>query len=222
MNSELSSNEVFELDDVLDSSLMDSEPSTQGMDTDVPDYGYQSSPIKGGMNNLSRWDRIPMATFRRTRETATASGVDAGAASDSGISAYRSMGALMLSPPPLDKMSRASARKRKGRQSHPHSPLLLPSSQHGSPSAIPLGPPFAPQEQQQYQQKSKKEVKKEKAMMKRRMGTKSSQLRSQQPHRSQHYHHNHHPNHKSRGTGSVQRTGSFFAGSSSSVLPLNP
>ncbi|KAI0349659.1 hypothetical protein OH77DRAFT_1431872 [Trametes cingulata] len=232
--SDLSSTEAIELDDVLDSSLLDSEPSTQECDTDIPDPHSQSSPIKGShIQSLSRWDRIPMATFRRTRETATASGVD-GAASDTGLGAlqYRGIGSLIggtmpLFTPPLDKMSRASARKRKSRHSHSHATSPTLSARDGV-----LGSPFASgvgtgsgsgSTQQQQQQhghanKTKKELKKEKAMMKRKLVAKSSQYRYQQPHRA-HHHHHHLPNHKSRATSSVQRS-NFFAGSGSSIPSL--
>ena len=139
--SELSSTEAIELDDVLDSSLLDSEPPTEEFETDVPGSQSESSPVKSTasphLQNLSRWERIPMATFRRTRESAVASGVD-GAASDSGLGVlpyHRNIGAMMggmsLFTPPrplgLDKMSRASARKRKVRHSHGPSPTLLPA-----------------------------------------------------------------------------------------------
>ena len=164
-----------------------------------------------------------MATFRRTRESATASGVD-GAASDSGMGVlpyHRNIGAMMggmsLFTPPrplgLDKMSRASARKRKGRHSHGSSPTLLPARDGV------LGSPFAPASSSGspfHSSKSKKEIKKEKAMMKRKMVAKSSQYRSHQPYR----HHHHHPNHKSRATNAVQRTG-FSSGASSSIPSLS-
>ncbi|EJF64175.1 hypothetical protein BD309DRAFT_948016 [Dichomitus squalens] len=222
-----STTEAIDLDDVLDSSLLDDEPSNQECETDVPGSQSQSSPTKLGtsphLHNLSRWDRIPMATFRRTRETATASGVD-GAASDSGLAAlqhHRGISAMMsgmplITPPRplgLDKMSRASARKKKGRHSYNSSPTLLPA-RDGQ-----LGSPFVPAAGSSYNghtNKSKKELKKEKAMMKRKMTTKASQHRYNQPHRA---HHHHHPNHKSRATNAVQRSG-FSAGASSSIPSL--
>ncbi|KAI0716025.1 hypothetical protein C8T65DRAFT_738267 [Cerioporus squamosus] len=226
--SELSSTEAIELDDVLDSSLLDSEPPTEELETDIPGSQSESSPIKPGasphLHNLSRWDRIPMATFRRTRESATASGVD-GAVSDGGLGVlpyHRNIGAMMggmsLFPNPprplgLDKMSRASARKRKGRHSHGSSPTLLPARDGV------LGSPFVPAASSgsPYQSsKSKKEIKKEKAMMKRKMVAKSSQYRYHQPYRS----HHHHPNHKSRATNAVQRAG-FSSGASSSIPSLS-
>ncbi|KAI0741471.1 hypothetical protein C8Q80DRAFT_1273900 [Daedaleopsis nitida] len=229
--SDVSSTDVIELDDVLDSSLLDSEPPTEGFETDVPGSMSESSPIKPGtsphLHNLSRWERIPMTTFRRTRETATASGVD-GAVSDSGMSGlqyHRNVGAMIggmpLYTPPrplgLDKMSRASARKRKGRHSHGSSPTLLPARDGV------LGSPFTPagsagSSLNGHSNKSKKEIKKEKAMMKRKMVAKSSQYRYNQPHRA--HHHSHHPNHKSRAANAVQRAG-FSSGASSSIPSLS-
>lgn len=227
--SELSSTEAIELDDVLDSSLLDSEPPTEEFETDVPGSQSESSPVKSGasphIHNLSRWDRIPMATFRRTRESATASGVD-GAVSDGGMGVlpyHRNIGAMMgglsMFPNPprplgLDKMSRASARKRKGRHSHGSSPTLLPARDGV------LGSPFAPASSSgspYHSSKSKKEIKKEKAMMKRKLVAKSSQFRNHQPYRN---HHHHHPNQKSRATNAVQRV-NFASGASSSIPSLS-
>ena len=218
--------EAIDLDDVLDSSFLDTEPSIRDCETDIADSLSQSSPMKPStsphLHNLSRWDRVPMATFRRTRESATASGVDT-AASDNGLNALQyhdgigsMMGGMSLFTPPrplgLDKMSRASARKKKGRHSYNSSPTLLPSRDGvlGSPFVPTAGP-----SQQGYTNKTKKELKKEKAMMKRKMTTKASQHRSYHPYRA-HYHH-HHPNHKSRATNAVQRTG--FPSSASSSIP---
>ncbi|KAH9935864.1 uncharacterized protein BXZ73DRAFT_45296 [Epithele typhae] len=220
------STEAIELDDVLDSSLLDSEPSFQE-DTDIGDVTSPSSPVKSTdsphMHNLSRWDRIPLATFRRTRESATASGVDGGT-SDAGMGAfpYRGIGSMMggmsLFTPPrplgLDKMSRASARKKKGRHSHGSSPTLLPTRDGV------LGSPFVPasgssSSHNGQSSRSKKDMKREKAMMKKKMAPKSSQHRCQ-PQRG----HNHHPNHKSRATNAVQRTG-FSSGAGSSIPSLS-
>ena len=222
------STEAIELDDVLDSSFLDSEPNDPDVETDVPDSQSRSSPLKPGtsphIHNLSRWDRIPMATFRRTRESATASGVD-GAASDSGMGMYRGVGAMMggmsLFTPPrplgLDKMSRASARKKKGRHSHGSSPTLLPARDGvlGSPF-VPASGSGAPQNGH----RSKKDMKREKAMMKRKMTTKTSQPRPHQSNRAHQHHHHHHPNQKSRATNAVQRTG-FMSGASSSIPSLS-
>jgi hypothetical protein len=67
---EPSSTDVIDLDDVLDASMLDSEPT---YDSDEPSKGpWATSKIPVGgthVHNLNRWDRIPVAAFRRTRET---------------------------------------------------------------------------------------------------------------------------------------------------------
>ncbi|OBZ66408.1 hypothetical protein A0H81_13521 [Grifola frondosa] len=210
--SEFSSAEAIDLDDVLDASLLDSEPTTQDYDTETVELASSSSHAKSGilLKNLNRWDRIPMATFRRTRETATASGVDGSAGSDNGLGVYGGMGAMisnsMFAPPKsTDKKPRGSGGSR-SKFKHANlivSPVLLPTRDGDrTPTCLGLQVPASTQN------KSKKESRKEKAMMKRKLVAKSSQYRYQQPHRT----HHHHPNNKSRG--SMQRT-------SSSIPPLS-
>ncbi|KZT70720.1 hypothetical protein DAEQUDRAFT_810328 [Daedalea quercina L-15889] len=205
--SDISSAEVIDLDDVLDASFLDSEPMSQEHEAQSGVEASAMSPSVSGAL-LSRWDRIPMATFRRTREINKMDG----SASDTGLSVFGGLGssidALLTPTKPADKKTISTRRRGKTRGS---SALSLPfdvatrdgertptstSPQHG------LRPP-------------KKELRREKAMMKRKMMSKPLPPRHQAQFRT----HNHHPNFKSRASGSMQRMNSF-AGSSSPSFGL--
>ncbi|CCM00376.1 uncharacterized protein FIBRA_02406 [Fibroporia radiculosa] len=203
--------EVIDLDDVLDSSILDPE----AMSHDLDDQPYESLELtpsatpSAHIHSLSRWDRIPMATFRRTRETAIGSAVE-GSTSDTGLSVYGGIGSLMgttmLTPSKAHDKKSSSARKRS--KAKTSNMLMLPNEllplRDGDQTPRPTSPrqPF---------KSSKKEARREKAMMKRKMMTKPVQHRHQPPYRA----HHHHPNHKTRASSSAQRMGNF-AGSSSS------
>lgn len=153
---------------------------------------------------LNRWDRIPVGTFRRTRETSLAESTPG---SDSGLAnLYPAISALlnndMLGTPKSKGASRKPSRKhsKSGASSTlVISPVLLPvrdGDRTPTGSGHALYNPF-----QQNQQKPRKELRKEKAMMKRKMvGKHVPSPRHQQQHR------HHYPNTKTRGTSSVQRT----------------
>ncbi|KAF7797198.1 hypothetical protein EIP86_008390 [Pleurotus ostreatoroseus] len=196
-----SSTEAIDLDDVLDPSFMDSDPMMSEPETPV-----QSTWIEPRI--LNRWDRIPVATFRRTRETSLLEGTT----SDTSLgSRYTGIGHFvqddMLGTPKTRGGKKSSNKRSKGRRDMlVVSPVLLPirdeelTPTHGTP--------------RNRFEKSRKELRKEKAMMKRKMAGKN--MYSSQRHQ-QHHHHHHHPNMKMRGTNSVQRTHS----SSSHVPRLN-
>ena len=204
--SEMSSAEVIDLDDVLDASFLDSDPMSQ--DHEVPSCEDPSmlSPATSGAL-LSRWDRIPMATFRRTREFNKLDG----SASDTGLSVFGGMSsidALLTPTKPVEKKSNSA--RRRGKAKGPNSfglPFDL-STRDGDRTPTSTSPQhgFRP---------PKKELKREKAMMKRKMMNKPLPPR----HQAQFRNHHHHPNHKSRASGSVQRMNSY-AGSSSPSFGL--
>lgn len=205
--SEMSSAEAINLDDVLDASFLDSEPMSQEHDGQLSEASSMMSPATGGAL-LSRWDRIPMATFRRTREF---NKIIDGSASDTGLSVFGGMStidALLTPTKPAEKKSNSARRrgKAKGLSSlGPPLDLLTRDGDHTPTSTSPqhgFRPP-------------KKELRREKAMMKRKMTSKPLPPRHQAQFRT----HHHHPNHKSRASGSVQRMGSY-AGSSSPSFGL--
>ncbi|KZT09909.1 uncharacterized protein LAESUDRAFT_756130 [Laetiporus sulphureus 93-53] len=189
--SEAPSTDAIDLDDVLDPSFLDPEPI--GYEHDTQSFGQlaMASSVGNGalIRNLSRWDRIPMATFRRTRESAIASNME-GSASDTGLSVFggmSSLSAMLAQSKPNDKKSRRHSKSKSTVQND-----LLTRDGDRTPT---------PSSGHQAYKASKKELRREKAMMKRKMMAKPAQYRHQQPHRT----HHHHPNHKSRAASSMQR-----------------
>lgn len=170
---------------------------------------------------LNRWDRIPVGTFRRTRETSM---LESTPGSDGGIaSLYPAISALlnndMLGTPKTKGKTTSSKKRLKSGTSSTLvvSPVLLPvrdrdGDRTPTGNGHPLYNPFQQNDQTRHQ-KSRKELRKEKAMMKRKMIGKHAQP---SPRSHQHTHRHHYPNMKTRGTSSVQR----FA-SSSHVPHLN-
>ncbi|KIJ55380.1 hypothetical protein M422DRAFT_239999 [Sphaerobolus stellatus SS14] len=80
------------LDDVLDASFLESDES---------DSGASATTADENMRNLSRWERVPMGTFRRTRASHVAlvnDGVSYGAGGASGHVLRRSAGAAFWKP----------------------------------------------------------------------------------------------------------------------------
>ncbi|KAH9840130.1 uncharacterized protein C8Q71DRAFT_745932 [Rhodofomes roseus] len=203
---EMSSAEVIDLDDVLDSSFLDSDPIEPEHEAQYCGEPSMTSSSPGGAL-LSRWDRIPMATFRRTREFNKLDGY----ASDTGLSVFGGMGSIdaLLTPTKTAEKKPASTRKRgktKGTGS-PGSPFDL-STRDGDRTPTSTSP-------QHGLRPSKKELRREKAMMKRKMMSKPLPPRHQAQFRA----HNHHPNYKSRASGSTQRINSFAGSSSPSFGP---
>ncbi|KAI0924013.1 hypothetical protein AcV5_009385 [Taiwanofungus camphoratus] len=200
--SEMSPTDAIDLDDVLDSSFLDSSPVHRDHDVQEQEQAV-ATPTGTHIRSLSRWDRIPMAAFRRTREAAIGTNIE-GSASDTGLSVYGGMSAMIGSPMFVhsksnDKKS-GSAKKRskvKGPNSVIISPVLIPT-RDGDRTPTSSSP-------HHMQGRSKREVRREKAMMKRKMLAKPAQHRHQQQYRP----HHHHPNHKSRASSSMQRSGHF-------------
>ncbi|OCH85790.1 hypothetical protein OBBRIDRAFT_821387 [Obba rivulosa] len=203
--SELSCTDAIDLDDVLDSSFLDMEPFSHDHEHHSYETVAAGSSTPGGthIKNLSRWDRIPMATFRRTRESAIVSGIES-AGSDTGLAGYSGMGTMigstMLAQRASDKKSRRRS-KAKGSNLAAMSPVLLPVRDgERTPTYGAHG------QQQNHHMKTKKELRKEKAMMKRKMLSKPRfppQPRA----------HHHHPNNKTRASSSMQRGGHFGSNS---------
>lgn len=211
------------MDDVLNSAFLDSEPST--FDLDAPqDWLSPATPTVSAP--LHRWDRIPVGTFRRTRETSLLENTPG---SDTGLaSTYPAMSALLndMLGTPKSKSSKLKGNSRKRSKNGASSslvisPVLLPvrdGDRTPTGNGHPLYNPFGQNGYHTHQQhKSRKELRKEKAMMKRKMIGKHSAHPSSRNHLP-HAHRHHYPNMKSRGSSSVQRT--QFA-SSSHVPHLN-
>lgn len=217
-----SSTEAIDLDDVLDASFLDSDPL---FEPTSPQHGWlsPSTPTSAvPTENLTRWDRIPVGTFRRTRETSM---LESTPGSDTGIAnLYPAISALLNSDmlgTPRSKGAKLKGKARKAPKSGTSStlvisPVLLPVRDGDrTPTNGTVYNPFHPSEHS-HQQKSRKELRKEKAIMKRKMVGKYAPQPSMR--NNPHAHRHHYPNMKSRGSSSVQRT--QFA-SSSHVPHLN-
>jgi hypothetical protein len=210
--------EPIGLDDVLDSSYLDSEP-------EMPSETITAS--EGDFHrHLNRWDHIPVGTFRLTRESVVSPNDIPSSPSwtseppKTGSSDVLSYSNVMKSSPLStmlwhDKGSSAKTTPCKSRAVL-ISPVILPVRDGDrTPTRVPRNHDQPPDNGQQPPHKTRKESRRETKMMKRK---------TQGPIHHQHYHHqyhhhNHHPNMKSRSTGSVQRT-NFFS-SPTSVPPLN-
>lgn len=217
--SEPSLGEPIELDDVLDSSYLDSEP-------EMP---LETSTASGGdfHQSLSRWDKVPVGTFRLTRESAASSNdipsSPAGWTSEpakTATSDVLSYSNVMKNSPLStilwhDKGSSAKATPCKSRAVL-ISPVILPVHDGDrTPTRVPHNHEQPLHNGQQPPHKTRKESRREMKMMKRKT---HGPIHHQHYHH-QYHHHSHHPNTKSRSTGSVQRT-NFFS-SPNSVPPLN-
>ncbi|KAI0705125.1 hypothetical protein BC835DRAFT_1314420 [Cytidiella melzeri] len=226
------STDVIDLDDVLDASMLDSEPAFDSDEPSQDPWATPKTPVAGAdMHSLTRWDRIPVATFRRTREIPL---LETTPASDSGISGrFASIGALsndMLGTPKTSAKTKTSLNKRsKGKVTTnllAISPVLMAVRDGDrTPTNTQLSPynPFHEQQQQQqhdplHQQKSRRNQHNEKAMLKKKKMGKYAANSPSRP--AQRHHRTHFPNMKTRGSGSMQRT-QFFASNSSHVPHLN-
>ena len=208
--------ESIELDDVLESSYLDYEPE-MALET--------STTSEGDFHrHLSRWDRVPVGTFRLTRESASSSNdipsspgwtSEPPKTSSSDVLSYSNV----MKSSPLSTMlwhdKESSVTPCKSRAVI-ISPVLLPVRDGDrTPTRVPHNHEQPPHNGQQPPHKTRKESRRETKMMKRKT---HGSIHHQHYHH-QYHHHNHHPNMKSRSTGSVQRT-NFFS-SPTSVPPLN-
>lgn len=222
------STDLIELDDVLDASLLESETAAVDSDAASQDPYTPRTPATFGshIKNLTRWDRIPVATFRRTRENSLIEGTPV---SDNGLGGrFPNMGALvsndmLATPKPTGKSKKlvngSVAKRSKGKSPMNLliiSPVLLPVRDGDRTPTNAGSSAYSPFHDPLHQQKSRRDQRKEKAMLKKKMMGKYANASSRQQH---HHHRAHYPNTKSRGSGSMQRT-QFFA-SSSQVPHLN-
>ncbi|KIJ61985.1 hypothetical protein HYDPIDRAFT_136870 [Hydnomerulius pinastri MD-312] len=215
--------ESIQLDDVLDSTFLDSEPELHaqvGADTDGEQRHVQS---------LNRWDLVPVGAFRLTRESAASDiPTSPGWTSEppkSAVSDVLSYGNVLKSSPLHtmlwhDKSAvKETPRKSKAGMDVSISPDLLPvrDGDH-TPTHEPHNHDLHSNRQQQHTpHKTRKESRREMKMIKRK--TYGPVHQQHHHHHQQHHRHNHHPNMKSRSTGSVQRT-NFFS-SPTNVPTLN-
>ncbi|TFK51680.1 hypothetical protein OE88DRAFT_1734727 [Heliocybe sulcata] len=224
---------TMDLSDVLDDSFLnsdqcmeDAEVSTSSAASDDDNEESRSRHLR----NLSRWERIPMGTFRQTRT------VGHGMPS----SDVESMSAAGVTDSPFGNTLRwphagrqAAGSSRDTTRKATKNVSSKPSSKRDqsvviSPVILPVGDgdrtPTQSYDQQlssmSYQQsKTRKELKKEKKMKRKLMSkTHSPPHHNHNNQLKYRYHHQHHPNQKSRA--SNQRS-NFFNSPGSSIPPLN-
>lgn len=210
--------EWMELDDVLEAAFLASDSSNS--DGELPpqveqaedgtDVGETSS--RSLVEDLRRWERIPMTAFRRTRESQSNIPNDGdapwSAKSGDGTDFYavammnRNLEHLLSSPTPAPRQKQPI-----GRAESP--PTISPAPGSGSSGR-------GLRNFRMRDNKSEKERKEEKKARRKMAQVKPSLGRTfVSNHQAHHHHrHQHHPNTKSRASGSVQRT-NFF----SSPLP---
>ncbi|KAI0077734.1 hypothetical protein K474DRAFT_1674634 [Panus rudis PR-1116 ss-1] len=235
--------DIFDLDDVLEPSFLSLDPSSPDhLSTPTHSHSHThtlhttedlwSTPGTDSMSLMSRWDRIPVNTFRRTR-TVGAPAVTEYPGSDTSVGGGFAS-APVTHPHPSEVGSVMKARgkdkKHKGKKSYTNkmviSPVLLPVlRERDGESLLPLasgsGSGSGQQQQQQQQQKTRKERKRKAMGSKHAFSSSSSMSRKlhhthnnhTHNHHRHHHHHHHHPNTKYRGSNSVQRSGFFTTAS---------
>lgn len=209
--------ESMDLDEVLeaaflvsDSSASDAELSSHAEQAgDRTDVGEMSS--RSHVEDLRRWERIPMTAFRRTREShGSASNEDGppwSAKSEGGTDFYAvammnsDLQNLLSSPTPTPSQKPAVGRAALGTLS---SPISLGGPGSGGRGVRNFRMPTR-------DHKSEKERKEEKKALRKMAHAKPSLGRTfASNHQAHHHHrHQHHPNTKSRASGSMQRTNFF-------------
>jgi len=200
----------MDLDDVLEAAFLASDSSTSDLELsshveqagDRTDVGEMSS--RSHVEDLKRWERIPMTAFRRTRESRDSISNDDGtpwnAKSGDGTDFYAvammnsDLHHLLSSPTPAPSQKQTA---------------VTPPTSVGSPGPSARGVRnFRMLTRDQKHEKDKKEEKKalrKTAHMKPPLGR--TFVSNHQAHH--HHRHQHHPNTRSRATGSMQRTNFF-------------
>ncbi|KAI0319623.1 hypothetical protein OF83DRAFT_1170035 [Amylostereum chailletii] len=207
--------EPIRLDDVLDASMLDSDPFDAPPDTELSSCDMHDDDGGRLLQNLSRWDRVPMNAFRRTRE----SGLMSDSATEYGhlIRSSPFSGTLWTRdedtdhiPSPTATSKSKKGRKGKGRMDVMISPVLLPvRDRDGDRTPTGFNTYTPPSKGGQ----SRKETRHEKMLKRKGMMGAAPGKRHQQ----HFHHHGHHPNAKAGRTGGSAQRG-FFGGS---VPPLS-
>lgn len=210
----MSSADPIDLDDVLDATFLGTESPTFTLErlVELPSR-LASADLGLHLQSLSRWDRIPVAAFRQTQETATLET----AGSDSTMNTP--MGSRTLLGDGKSRgthKGKSSQRKPAKQQLHKFmvSPVLFPT-QDVSPKTPTLSAGSS-QNSRSHRNKTKRDPRKDLAHLKK-SNTKVP-LRKSQLHR--HHNHHHYPNSKFRSSSSAQRSNNF-GGSGSSIPHLN-
>ncbi|KZT27773.1 hypothetical protein NEOLEDRAFT_1130237 [Neolentinus lepideus HHB14362 ss-1] len=226
---------TMDLSDVLDDSFLNSdqcmEDAEASMSSAASDDDNEASRSRH-LRNLSRWELIPMGTFRQTRTvghgmpSSDVEPMSAGGVTDSPY------GNTLLWPHagrqaagPTRGNGRKTAKPATSKPSSRRdmsvviSPVILPVRDGDRTPTQSYGEQLPATSYQQ--NKTRKELRKEKRMKRKLMSkTHSPPHHNYNNQLKYRYHHQHHPNQKSRGSNSVQRT-NFFNSPGSSIPPLN-
>ena len=207
----------MDLDEVLEAAFLVSDSSTSDAELsshpeqadDRTDGGEVSS--RSHVEDLRRWERVPMTAFRRTRESQGSASNEDGTPwsgkSGDGSDFYavammnNNLQHLLSSPTPAPSQKQPEGRTRLATLSSTSSPGGSGSGGRGVRNFRTLT----------RDHKSEKERKEEKKALRKMAHMKPSLGRTFiSNHQTHHHHrHQHHPNTKSRATGSMQRTGFF-------------
>lgn len=205
----------MELDDVLEPAFLVSDSSSSDVELsshaeqgdDRTDVGEMSS--RSLVEDLRRWERIPMTAFRRTRESqgniSNDDGTPWNGKSGDGTDFYAvammnsDLQHLLSSPTPAPSQKVTGGR---GGLATPVPPISLTGPGSGGRGVRNF---------RTRDHKSEKERKEEKKALRKMAHAKPSLGRAFVPNHQIHHHHRHqhHPNAKSRASGSVQRTNFF-------------
>ncbi|KII85808.1 hypothetical protein PLICRDRAFT_44219 [Plicaturopsis crispa FD-325 SS-3] len=207
--SDLPTAEPIDLDDVLDSSFLEPDPFDPTLSSTSSE-----AETRQHLQDLSRWDRIPMGTFRRTRESATITGDATDGAGPSG-----SGNENRLKASPFSSMYDKRVRPRsKSNISVNISPVLLPI-RDGDRTPTNAVPDTPPNETNSSGSKTRREIRREKKMKRKNFTAPAHHQHPHHQHRPVHqqrHFHQHHPNR----TSSMQRT-NFFGSAGAAPPPLN-
>ncbi|TCD65895.1 hypothetical protein EIP91_002010 [Steccherinum ochraceum] len=207
---DISSTETFDLDDVLDATFLGGESPTFTLERLAEMTPRVSAFDAMHLQNLNRWDRIPVATFRQTRETAT----QETGASDTAINPPAMSDRALLGESKGKGTSKNDSRRKLSKKQLQFlvSPVIFPTQDADVKAS---GSSGVSQVARVRRDKVQRESRKDLVNMKKSFAKQNP--RKPQPHR--HHHHHHYPNSKSRASASMQRTHNF--GSSSAIPHLN-
>ncbi|KAL4245233.1 hypothetical protein ABKN59_010175 [Abortiporus biennis] len=199
--------DVIGLDDVLESTFLNLE-SPPVFDF-VNDDDTEPSPDKTPMSHLqslSRWDRIPVSTFRRTRETLA---LESPVGNNKHYAGTGTLGSHAILCDSKQTKSKRSSKRSKNKASS-NAPVALERDPFFSPATSPTQPAHS-----QNNKQSRRDLRRDRAAKRQMMG----KVSPRRPQQQRNYHHHNYPNMKSRGSSSMQRTNSSF-GATSSSMPM--
>ena len=197
----------MDLDEVLEASFLDTEPS----DPQIASIDSHKQQLIG----VNRWDVISVGAFRRTQDTGTVTDGTTEWSSDAPASTPATDYGKMMKSSPLSTMlwqNKGIKQKRSRKMNIVMSPVIVPVRDREGDQVSSVPPNHAPPHKQNHHPyKSRKELRRERKLKRKSYGT--------LPHHQHHqrHFHQHHPNSKTRSTSSTQRMNT----STFSIPPLS-